>query len=157
VASLLNEPARAELQQRLEALRPDTPARWGRFSAPQMVSHAIQSIGMMTGAVPVAAKKVPWAFSHAPVKHLLIYVLPFPKGLPTAPELLARAHVDGTSASEGPWNEERKAFALALQSIPAVASKNEWPPHPAMGPLSGPQWGTLMYRHLDHHFRQFGI
>jgi hypothetical protein len=155
--SLLNEDSRQELRQRLEALRPDTAPRWGRFTAPVMLSHVIQSIGMMTGAVPVARKKVPWAFSHAPLKHMLIYVLPFPKGLPTAPELLARPCIDANSMSEGAWSAERGAFARALETIPEVAKRNVWPAHPAMGPLTAGQWGTLQYRHLDHHFRQFGL
>jgi hypothetical protein len=155
--TLLNEEHREDLRRRLESLRPDSAAKWGRFSAPQMVSHVIQSIGMMTGAVPVASKSVPWAFSHAPVKHLLIYVLPFPKGLPTAPELLARPCEDASSTSESAWSAERDAFARALDTIPEVAKRNVWPAHPAMGSLTAREWGTLQYRHLDHHFRQFGI
>jgi len=155
MSSLLEEAVRDELRHRLERLRPETPARWGKFTAPQMLAHAIQSLGMMTGDVNVESKPVPWVVGHAPLKHLLIYVIPFPKGLPTAPELLARPCVDGVSAES--WTGERSAFATALDRISAVDKRGAWPPHPAFGTLTGPQWGTLQYRHLDHHFRQFGI
>jgi len=155
MSSLLQTGAREELRRRLDGLRPETPARWGKFTAPQMVAHAIQSIGMMTGDLHVASKPVPWLVSHAPLKHLLIYVIPFPKGLPTAPELLARPCVDGVSAQG--WTDECTAFEAALLRIPAVEKDAAWPPHPALGTLTGSQWGTLQYRHLDHHFRQFGI
>jgi hypothetical protein len=33
----------------------------------------------------------------------------------------------------------------------------EWPEHPAFGRMSRRVWGVLGYRHLDHHFRQFGV
>jgi hypothetical protein len=29
-------------------------------------------------------------------------------------------------------------------------------PHPFFGPLTAEEWATLMYKHLDHHLRQFG-
>jgi len=29
-------------------------------------------------------------------------------------------------------------------------------PHFFFGPLTGDEWPTLMYQHLDHHLRQFG-
>ncbi len=28
--------------------------------------------------------------------------------------------------------------------------------HSFLGKLSGPEWGRMMYKHLDHHLRQFG-
>ena len=30
-------------------------------------------------------------------------------------------------------------------------------PHSFFGPLTPDEWATLMYKHLDHHFRQFGV
>jgi hypothetical protein len=157
MSNLLNAGARDELRRRVAALRPDTPARWGKFDAPRMLAHAIQSLDMMTGALQVAPKPVPWVFRHAPLKHLLIYILPLPKGLPTAPELLARpsAAADGVSARS--WEEECRAFDAALDRIANISARDAWPVHPVFGPLSGPQWGTQQYRHLDHHFRQFGL
>jgi hypothetical protein len=157
MSSLLEASARDELWRRVTALRPDTPAKWGRFDAPRMLAHAIQSLGMMTGDVHVEAKPVPWIVRHAPLKHLLIYVLPFPRGLPTAPELLARTCPDAVGRSALAWEEERQAFSGALDRIAELETREAWPPHPAFGPLTGPQWGTLQYRHLDHHFRQFGL
>jgi hypothetical protein len=32
-----------------------------------------------------------------------------------------------------------------------------WNPHPSFGALPNWEWGRLMYRHIDHHFRQFGV
>ena len=30
-------------------------------------------------------------------------------------------------------------------------------PHPFFGDLTPPQWSRGMYKHLDHHLRQFGV
>jgi hypothetical protein len=87
----------------------------------------------------------------------LIYVLPLPKGLPTASELLARPSATADGASALSWEEECRAFHAALDRIADVATQDTRPVHPAFGALSRPQWGTQQYRHLGHHFRQFGL
>ena len=121
-----------------------------------MLAHVIQSLRMMTGDVSVAMPRGPWVVRHAPLKHLLIYVLPFPRGLPTSPELLARPSA-GEHASAAEWAEELRAFERALARIPEVAEAGAWPPHPAFEALSGREWAVLQRRHLEHHFRQFGL
>ena len=154
--TLLERETREAVRQRIARLRPDTPARWGHFTAPRMLAHAIQSLGMMTGDVAVAPKRTPWGMRHWPLKHLLIYVLPFPKGLPTSPELLQRPAV-GADVSDLEWADELRAFDRALDRIPEVARTNRWPIHPAFGALTGHEWAGLQARHLDHHLRQFGL
>jgi len=37
---------------------------------------------------------------------------------------------------------------------PAVCAVH---PHPFFGKLTPQQWAILMYKHLDHHLRQFGV
>lgn len=154
--TLLDSEVRESFHRRVAALRPDTPARWGQFSAGRMLAHVIQSVGMMTGDVKVADAPTPWVIRHAPLKHLLIYVLPFPKGLPTSPELLARTPVSA-DVSSSEWADELRTFERALARIPEVARTGRWPPHPAFGPLTAIQSAALQRRHLDHHFRQFGL
>src|SRR5439155_229052 len=61
---------------------------WGRFTAPKMVCHLADSLKMAMGDLKVVPKHLP--IRYPPLKQLIIYVAPFPKGAPTAPELLAR-------------------------------------------------------------------
>jgi hypothetical protein len=37
---------------------------------------------------------------------------------------------------------------------PAGCTKH---PHAFFGPLTPDEWAILMYKHLDHHLRQFGV
>lgn len=131
---------------RLEHLRPDATARWGKFTAPQMVCHLVDALKMASGELAVRPKNMP--LRYTPIKQLVIYWLPFPKGAPTAPELLTRKATEW----HGELNELRREFAAFQKRGPA----GPLVPHPAFGKLSPRAWGVLVYRHTDHHLKQFG-
>ena len=139
--------ARQELHQRLARLAPDTAPRWGRMNAPKMVTHLADALKMALGDLATAPRKTPLRFPV--VKQLVIYVLPWPKGVPTAPELLARA--------PGAWNGEIVTLGALIERFARETDRRKWPRHPAFGALSRRTWGALVYRHCDHHFTQFGI
>jgi hypothetical protein len=140
--------ARDALCRRVEQLTPDARAQWGKFTASKMVAHLNDALRMATGDLPVAPKNLPLRFW--PIKQLVIYVLPFPKSAPTAPELLARGE-----AAE--LHTEQAAFRGLASHVAAKAADETWPPHPAFGDLSHKAWGVLIWRHTDHHLRQFGL
>ncbi|HST08227.1 MAG TPA: hypothetical protein VLJ83_08635 [Gemmatimonadaceae bacterium] len=145
--SLANAGERKELMQRLERLRPDATPLWGRMTAPRMLAHVSDWMVMASGDLPVAQKKA--FLRYAPIKQLAIYWLPFPKGVPTAPELLARTPFE--------WNRECDSLRERMESFEKLYRKSEWPDHPIFGSISPRAWGVLGYRHTDHHFRQFGV
>jgi Protein of unknown function (DUF1569) len=139
--------ARQELQGRLARLAPDRVPRWGKLNAPRMVAHLADSLKMALGELDVAPKKTPL---RLPVlKQLVIYLLPWPKGTPTAPELLRRA--------PAAWNGEVVGLSELIERFATRSVRDAWPPHPAFGTMSGRDWGALVYKHCDHHFRQFGV
>ncbi len=135
-----------ELRGRVSNLRPDAPAKWGKFTAPQMVCHLADALRMASGELPVASKNLPIRFT--PIKQLIIYWLPFPKGAPTAPQLLSRKPAE--------WAAEVQDLQRELDAIVTRGSAGPWLPHPAFGDLSAKAWGVLIYRHTDHHLKQFG-
>ncbi|HVC19468.1 MAG TPA: DUF1569 domain-containing protein [Vicinamibacterales bacterium] len=138
---------RGDLAGRVARLHPATPARWGRFTPARMLAHVNDSLRMALGELAVAPKAGP--LRYPPLRTLAVYVLPFPRNVPTAPELLAR----GEAAS---WDAERAAFPALLERF-AAGDPASWPPHPIFGRLSRHAWGVLAYRHIDHHLRQFGV
>ena len=144
--SLNTDAARQEIVQRARRLTPDATPLWGKMNVAQMVCHITESMRMATGELPVAPKNVP--VRYPPLKQLLLYVIPFPKGLPTAPELLARAPSE--------WNGDVSAFVATLDRFGKMDPRGAWPAHPAFGRMSRRDWGVLTYRHCDHHLRQFG-
>jgi len=145
--SIFNPHDHLELHERVQRLTTTQKPHWGRMTPLQMVAHLSDSLRMASGELEVAPKKVPLRFS--PLKQVVLYFLPIPKGLPTSPELMARKPGDLSFEVAGLREEinglvERGAEALA-------------PSHPAFGRLSAKQWGVLIYRHMDHHLRQFGV
>jgi hypothetical protein len=145
--SIFQAGSRAELQQRLASLAPDHAPLWGKMNAPKMVVHLADALKMALGELPVKPRKT---FLRFPViKQLIIHVMPWPKGTPTAPELLARV--------PAAWNGEVVTLSALVEKFSTRSAKDVWPPHPAFGKMSGRLWGALVYRHCDHHFTQFGI
>jgi hypothetical protein len=146
--SMWQTDARRELGNRLIALTPDRRAEWGRMSAHQMVCHLTASVQMATGEKPVAPKQLP--LRYPVIKHLVIYVLPFPRNAPTAPELVF-------ASTPNAWSSDVEALQAALDRFIARGPEARWSDHPAFGRLSARAWGVLVYRHVDHHLRQFGV
>jgi hypothetical protein len=147
--SLWNEVDRRNILARLEKLAPNVKPLWGRMSAPETVAHLADWFRMAIGAIRVEAKNTPMRFT--PLKQLLIYALPFPKNLPTAPEL--------QKSEPGVWIEDARDLKdLVRRAVQKrTDSKAKWPDHPVFGTITGDQWGVLAYRHTDHHLRQFGL
>jgi hypothetical protein len=144
--SLAHLETRREIQERIGRLRRDRAPLWGRMSAPQMVAHCADSIRMGLGQLPTKSKKLP--LRYPPLKQLFVYWLPFPKGAPTAPELIARKPAD--------WEKETDDLGKLVEAVGERNVQGVWPEHPAFGRLNGRAWCILGYRHLDHHLRQFG-
>ena len=118
------------------------------MNASQVVAHLTQAVMMASGELPVRFRRTPLRLT--PIKQLAVYLLPFPKGLPTAPELLARQPV-------GDWPTETAELRAALDRLVRRERSAPWPKHPVFGNLSARAWGVLVYRHTDHHLRQFGV
>ena len=144
--TLFDSGARAELLRRMESIPPDRRPQWGKMNAGQMLAHVNASLAMSTGDLPTQPKKTPMA--NPLLRWLVIYVLPWPKGTPTAPELLA--------TPPGEWFADLVQFRDLLERAGTRSPDGEWPRHPAFGQMKGKHWGALGYKHLDHHLRQFG-
>lgn len=145
--SIFNSRDHLELHERVQRLTTTTKAQWGKMTALQMVAHLSDSLRMASGELEVAPKKAPIRFS--PLKQLVLYLLPIPKGVPTSPELIRR--------KPGDWSAEVAALREELNGIVERGGEALAPSHPAFGKLSARQWGVLIYRHMDHHLKQFGV
>ena len=145
--SILNEGDRAEITTRMRSLSVSSTGRWGSLDLTGMLQHLRLSALMTLGelSVPSANKRV---FQVFPLKHLILYVLPFPQGAPTAPELKPSV----AAALE----EERAALLELLERIGTGPREGAGPAHPLFGPLTWREWGVVTYKHADHHLRQFG-
>ena len=143
--NLLREGARKEIRERLATLEPSTNPLWGRMNATSMLAHCSAQISMSLGEIDCKQRQS--MFNKPPIKQLVVYWLHWPKGAPTAPELL-RPEPDT-------WDAEKESLLGLVERFPAAIQSGP-APHPIFGKLSTAAWGRLAYRHLDHHLRQFG-
>ena len=148
MGSILNETDRATIVKRMRLLSTSSTRRWGSMDVTGMLKHLHLSTLMALGEmdVPSANKR---AFHMFPLKHLLLYVVPFPKGAPTAPKL--------KPAHAASLEEERAALLELIERLGTGPSEGAGPAHPLFGPLTWREWGVVTYKHADHHLKQFGV
>jgi Protein of unknown function (DUF1569) len=147
MGTILNGSDRAEILSRIRSLSASSTRQWGSMDVVAMLEHLRLSARMTVGdlSVPSVNKRV---FQLFPLKHIILYVLPFPKGAPTAPELKP---IDVES-----FEGEREAVLELLEQIGTGPREGAGPAHPLFGPLTWREWGVVTYKHADHHLKQFG-
>ena len=145
--SIWRDEDRRALHDRVGRVAWDRRAEWGRFTAAKMICHLADSLKMAMGDLKVASKRSP--IRYPPLKQLIIYAAPFPRGVPTAPELLAREPRE--------WASDVDDLQALLARAASARTTDSWPDHPAFGQLSTRAWGVLIFRHMDHHLKQFGV
>jgi len=59
MATFWDPAIREDMCRRIGRLTPETTARWGKFSAAQMVAHLNDALRMATGDLAVAPRKLP--------------------------------------------------------------------------------------------------
>ncbi len=145
--SIFDAKERARLHQRIATLTETSPARWGRMTALQMTCHLYDALISSEGPSPPPGSAL---LSRFPVKQLVIYILPWPKGkLQSPPDLLA--------TKPGVWFEDLQRLHQALDRVGARGTQGSWPASEVFGPLTGADWGALLRTHIDHHLKQFGV
>lgn len=149
MATSIWEPSvRSDFAERSRKLTPDTKPAWGKFHAAGMMAHLNDAYRMALGELIIPSRNLP--LRYTPIKQLIIYVLPFPKGAPTAPQLLTRCDAADLA-------DEQKTLLEMLDKVGAVKSADQLQDHPAFGKLTYQTYGALIAKHTEHHFRQFGL
>lgn len=137
---------RTEVVARIRALTPQSPRRWGRMSVDQMLWHVCQGYLAALGELRTEPVRVP--LPRSLIKAMALR-LPWPRGAPTAPEYLAKATYE--------FEEQRQRTLGLVDEFAARELAGEWPVHAGFGRMTGREWSRLMYRHTDHHLRQFSV
>lgn len=150
----LFDPAQAyEVKQRILRLQPDSERQWGSMTVVQTLAHCTSSFDMATGGVNPKRAPFPANILGRIIKPLVLNDdKPFRRNSPSAPELF-RADI-----AQCDFEHERTELIAAVDSFAAQgAACCSQHPHPFFGPLKPEQWAILMYKHVDHHLRQFGV
>ena len=146
MALLHDENYRSQIIERIRRLRRDTPRRWGKMSADQMLWHVNGGLLMALGQIDVPPRRLPMP---RPLVRFFVLNLPWPKGVPTMPMFVASGSYD--------FESERARCLRLIDQLAAKRLDERWPAHPLLGQVSGRDASRLQARHLDHHLKQFGV
>jgi hypothetical protein len=146
----LFDPARAtELRERIQRLRPDSPRDWGKMTAPQAMAHCAVALEWAVGDT-VAPRMMIGRVIGGVVKRLAVRDdEPMKRNAPTAPDLRI---VDQRDLAIDQARLTRLIDRFSTGG-PAGCTTH---PHAFFGRMTPDEWAVLMYKHVDHHLRQFG-
>lgn len=146
----LFDPAAAnDVRTRLERLRPDSERSWGTMNVAQAVAHCSAGMEMAVGDI-VAPRLLLGRIIGGIVKPMALgNDEPMRRNSPTVPDLVVKDERD--LGAEG-----KRLRGLIDRFVTAGPAGCTTHPHGFFGQLTSQEWGILMYKHLDHHLRQFG-
>jgi len=137
-----------EIRARILALTAEDQPRWGVMNATQMVCHVREPYLFALSPEPYEQIKLP--ISPKAAKFMALRSpLPWPKGLPTLPELKI-----GASMATTAFAEDHATLFEAFDRFCATPSLTK--EHPFFATMEHADWMRWGYLHADHHLRQFG-
>jgi len=137
-----------EIISRIDALQPTSRRQWGKMDVAQMMAHCSAAMDMATGRLNLKRRLAGHLFGRI-IKPVLTNEKPFRRNNPTSKELVFSTPQD--------FDRERGRLREKIQEFhEGGEAKCTRHPHPFFGPLTPQEWSRGMYKHLDHHLRQFG-
>jgi len=139
----------AEVIERINALKPDSKALWGKMNAAQMMSHCYATLRVATGKENpprILMGRLLGSFFKASYYN----DKPWQKHAPTIPAYKRETARD--------FETEKHLLLSILKAFSEGGEeKCSTHPHPFFGKLTPAQHGEGQYKHIDHHLQQFGI
>jgi Protein of unknown function (DUF1569) len=140
-----------QVKSRLAQLQPQSERRWGKMTAAQMLAHCSVSMQWAVGEVVPDKGALPVRLMGRLVKPMVFRNDdPMRKNSPTAKSLLVMGEPDLV-------NERDRLSGLIDRFAAGGAAGCTKNPHSFFGKMTPEEWAILMYKHLDHHLRQFGV
>jgi len=143
--SIFDAAERSAVRARIERLQAQASRQWGKMEAAQMMAHCALPLEVGTGDLP--AKQSLFGKLVSPLARKAVFgPEPFKKNAPTGFRVLDARDFG---------REKARLLGVLDRFAAAGPAKAASHVHPFFGRLSGDDWGRLMWKHLDHHLRQF--
>jgi len=146
--NLFEKGSAEELLLRIDGLQPATQRQWGKMDVAQMMAHCSAALDMASGKL-VLPRLFIGRLLGSFVRPIYSNEKPFSKSSPTDPKLVVSDQRD--------FQKEKDQLKVKVREFQEGGeAKCTRHPHPFFGSLTPYEWGRGMYKHLDHHLRQFG-
>lgn len=144
--SIFDKDTRTSLIGRIGALSPASSRKWGKMDCFQMLRHCTMSEEMFLGKKQYDRLFIGRIFGKMALRSILKDEVPIPINQPTHPELRIR--------STGDIETEKQKWIALIHAYEAYPSTDFI--HPFFGRMTHAEIGRYVYKHIDHHLRQFG-
>ncbi len=138
-----------EVKQRVARLRPDSERLWGKMNPAQALAHCSEVMEVAVG-LKFPPRSLIGRLLGRFAKSRVLNEQPIDRNMPTDKSFVVKDERDSAV--------ERQRLTGLIDRFaaggPAGCTKH---PHSFFGPLTPMEWGILMYKHLDHHLRQFQV
>ncbi len=142
--SVFDKTSRDELINRINSLDENSTAQWGKMNVSQMLKHCTQWDEMAMGKKKYKQSLIGKLFGKMALKNMLKDE-PIKQNLPTVPAFKIRENVN--------FAEEKEKWINLLNEYEHFS--NDGFIHPFFGAMSKEHTGYIVYKHIDHHLRQF--
>jgi hypothetical protein len=133
---------------RLDALTPSTQHLWGRMDVAQMLAHCCVPYEQLQGKRGGGPWLLRFLARHF-FKQKVVGEPLYGRNIPTPDDFKVADPRDFA-------NERERLRGLVREFHAPGAAAFEGRVHVAFGPLTAREWSNLLWKHLDHHLRQFG-
>ncbi|MNV07020.1 hypothetical protein D3C71_974290 [compost metagenome] len=134
---------------RINQLQADSQATWGKMNVSQMLDHCSETMKVARGEKELKRLFLSYVMGSL-MKKSFYNDNPIPKNSPTHKTFII------TTASD--FEKAKKELIDHLTAFQEGGmEKCTDAPHSFFGKLTKEQWGLGMYKHLDHHLKQFGV
>ena len=146
--NILNEADYVEITNRIQNLSETNTRLWGKMDIQQMLLHCTTQLKLALGEISQKLQG-PSLMRSKLGKWLLFSNIPWPKGAETPTEM----NPETASFSLTDIETEKREL---LDYLEKVRQQTHLKSHPFFGELNMKEWARLVYKHLDHHLKQFG-
>ena len=146
--NLFDKSTLEEVMVRLSALQPGAQRQWGKMEVAQMLAHCSVTMEVATGQK--FPKRLFIGRLLGPIaKPSFLGEKPFSRNSPTDPTFVIREKREFE-------REKERLTQLVHRFGDGGETGCTTHPHSFFGVLTPGEWSRAMYKHLDHHLRQFG-
>jgi hypothetical protein len=136
---------------RLNNLSNASQPQWGKMNVAQMLAHLNVAYDLAYGkTTPKTTNFMIKIILKLFVKNVVVGENPYKRSLQTSPEFII--------SNERDFEKEK---SLLISNIKETETKGityfEGKESASFGVLTSKQWSNLFYKHIDHHFTQFGV
>ena len=148
--NLYQPAATTEIKQRIAQIRPDSARHWGKMNSAQALAHCAGALEIAVGDT-VAPRMFVGRIIGGLIKSKVVGDdKPLRRNSPTMPTLII---VDECDLQK----EQARLATLVDRFATTGPSGCTRSAHSFFGRMTPDEWAILMYKHLDHHLRQFGV